>query len=763
MTKKRSDFDETALRYHRNPVPGKLAITATKPLINQRDLALAYSPGVAAACLEIADDPAEVASLTSRGNLVAVISDGSAVLGLGNIGPLAAKPVMEGKAVLFKKFAGIDVFDIEVNERDPDKLVEIIASLEPTFGGINLEDIKAPECFIVEQKLQERVNIPVFHDDQHGTAIISAAAVRNGLNLVKKDIGQVKLVAVGGGAAGIACLNLLMEMGLSRKNIYLCDSKGVIYKGRKEGMSAQKEEYAQETDARTLADIMEGTDIFLGVSGAGVLTADMVKTMARDPLILALANPDPEIRPEEARAARADAIIATGRSDYPNQVNNVLCFPFLFRGALDVGATSINLEMKLAAVNAIADLALEESNEDVASAYSGDVLTFGPEYLIPKPFDPRLILKISPAVAQAAMDSGVASRPIKDMKAYKEKINRFVCRCGMLMKPVVDMARNDPKRLVFGEGEEPRVLRAAQVLLDEGIAKPILVGRPDVMEKRIEQLGLKIKPERDFEVCNPQGDDRYRAYWQDYHTIMQRRGVTEADARIVLRTNSTVISALMVKRGEADAMICGTFQQYDWHLKHVVDVIGLREGVERPAAMVVMVMPNGTWFFCDTHVQPDPDADALADITLLAAEAVRQFGIDPNIALISHSNFGSSDIGSAVKMREAVRLLNERDPDLKVEGEMRANAALDPALRNRIFPNSRIEGKANLLVMPTLESANAAYNLLTVMGDGLPVGPILLGAALPAHILVPAVNARGIVNIASLAVAQVQNWKKSPM
>ncbi|MBF0621630.1 MAG: NADP-dependent malic enzyme [Magnetococcales bacterium] len=755
-----SDLKETALRYHRQPKPGKLAIVATKPLSNQRDLALAYSPGVAAACDAIVEDPHEVANLTARGNLVAVISNGTAVLGLGNIGPLAAKPVMEGKAVLFKAFAGIDVFDIEVNESDPDKLIDIVAALEPTFGGINLEDIKAPECFRVEKELKERLNIPVFHDDQHGTAIIAGAAVRNAMRLMDKPLEEMKLVSIGGGAAGIACLNLLMGMGLPRKNIYLVDRAGVIFKGRTENMSAQKAEFAQDTDLRTLDEVMEGADIFLGVSSGGLLKPELVDKMAEKPLILALANPEPEIRPEEARKVRPHALIATGRSDYPNQVNNVLCFPFLFRGALDVGATCINEEMKLACVDAIADLALVESSEDVADAYANEDLTFGPEYLIPKPFDPRLILKIAPAVAKAAMESGVATRPIDDFEQYKERLNRFICRCSMLMKPVVDKARSDPRRLVFAEGEETRVLRATQVLLDEGIAIPILVGRPEVMQSRIDKLGLRIRPNRDFEVCNPESDPRYRDYWEAYHGLMERRGVSVKEAQMIARTNNTVIAALMVKRKDADAMICGTFGRYEWHLRHVQDVIGLRDDVKRPAALVVTVTPKGTFFITDTHVQPDPDPEALTDLTLQAAEVVRRFGIPPKVALISHSNFGASDDGSAVKMREAVRLLNKEAPDLEVEGEMRANAALDPVLREKIFPNSRLIGRANLLVMPTLEAANASFNLLAELNDSVSVGPILLGAALPAHVLVPAVNARGIVNMAALAVVEAQSKGK---
>ena len=746
------NIKESALEYHRASPPGKLSVIATKPLGNQRDLALAYSPGVAAACEVIIEDPAEVSSVTARGNLVGVVTNGSAVLGLGSIGPLASKPVMEGKAVLFKKFAGIDVFDIEIDESDPEKLVDIIASLEPTFGAINLEDIKAPDCFIVEGKLRERMNIPVFHDDQHGTAIVAGAAILNGLRSVGKEMNAVKLVSTGGGAAGIACLNLLVSMGLNPDNITLCDIHGVVYEGRKEDMDPNKARYARNTKARTLAEVIGGADVFLGLSAPGVLTGDMVKEMADKPMILALANPEPEIHPDEVKAVRPDAVIATGRSDYPNQVNNVLCFPFIFRGALDVGATTINEEMKVACVKAIADLAMAESSEIVAAAYRGEDLTFGPEYLIPKPFDPRLIGIIAPAVAQAAMDSGVATRPIEDFDAYRDKLGRFVFRSGMLMKPVFDRARSNPKRLVFAEGEDVRVLRAVQTLLDEGLAMPILVGRPDVIERRIGQLGLRLNAGQDFEIVNPEDDPRYDDYWSLYHQLMERDGVSPDAARTIIRTNTTVIAALMVKRGDADAMICGTYGQYDWHLRYVMNVIGKREGVRDVSALSVLILSTGTFFFCDTYITEDPSPEELFEMTVLAAEEMQRFGVVPKIALLSHSNFGSAGSPSAGKMREAVRLLNERAPHLEVEGEMHADTALNEELRNRIFPNSRLKGQANLLILPTLEAANNAFNLLKVLGNGLPVGPILVGAAQPAHILTPSVTARGIINMSALAI-----------
>ncbi|MFB3134119.1 MAG: NADP-dependent malic enzyme [Rhodospirillales bacterium] len=749
-------LDETALEYHRAPTPGKLAVVATKPLANQRDLGLAYSPGVAAACEAIVEDAAHASTLTVRSNLVAVITNGTAVLGLGTIGPLAAKPVMEGKAVLFKKFAGIDAFDIEIDETDPDKLVEIIASLEPTFGAINLEDIKAPECFVVEGKLRQRMNIPVFHDDQHGTAIIVAAAMLNGLRVVGKSIGDVRLVSTGGGAAGIAALDLLVGMGLQKKNITLVDRLGVVYRGRTDEMDPQKERYAADTGARALDDVIGGADVFLGLSAPGILTPDMVRRMAEKPIILALANPVPEILPEDAKAVRPDAVIATGRSDYPNQVNNVLCFPFIFRGALDVGATTINEEMKVACVKAIADLAMAESSEIVARAYGGADLRFGPEYLIPKPFDPRLILEIAPAVARAAMDSGVATRPIEDFDAYHERLCRFVFRSGMLMKPVFEQAGRDPRRVAYAEGEDERVLRAAQAVVDDGLVRPILIGRPDVVGRRIEDLGLRIRPGKEFELVDPEDDPRYADYWRLYHTLMERKGVSADDARTIVRTNTTVIAALMVERGEADAMICGTSRDYGWHLSAVLDVIGLKEGVGDVSALSVLILATGTYFFCDTHVTPDPTAEELVDMTVMAADAIRRFGEEPKVALLSHSNFGTADTASARKMRAAVALLGERAPELEVEGEMQADVALNEELRARIFPDSRFRGRPNLFVFPSLDAANSAFNLVKALGDGLPVGPILLGAAAPAHITTPSVTARGLVNLSALAVVDAQ-------
>ena len=748
---------EAALAYHRLPTPGKLEVTATKPLGNQHDLALAYSPGVAAACEAIVADPAEASSLTARANLVAVVTNGTAVLGLGAIGPLAAKPVMEGKAVLFKKFAGIDVFDIELAELEVDKLVEIVAALEPTFGAINLEDIKAPDCFDLEARLRQRMKIPVFHDDQHGTAIIVAAAVYNGLRLVGKEIGKVKLVTSGAGAAALACLDLLVSMGVSRENIWVTDIAGVVYEGRTEVMDRWKACYAQPTDARSLAEVIGGADVFLGLSAPGVLKPAMVKTMADKPLILALANPVPEIMPEEAKKVRPDAIIATGRSDYPNQVNNVLCFPFIFRGALDVGATTINEVMKLACVKALADLAMAEPSEVVAKAYGGQALRFGPEYLIPRPFDPRLILQIAPAVAKAAMDSGVATRPIEDFPAYCERLGRFVFRSGLIMKPIFERARRSPVRLIYAEGEDERVLRAIQVVVDEGLAKPILVGRPRVVQTRIERLGLRLDARRDVELVNPESDRRFKDYWQSYHDLMERKGISPDAARTIVRTRNTVIAALAVRRGDADALICGVTGLYHRHLAHIRNVIGVEPGVHELSALSLLILPSGTYFLADTYVTPDPSAEEVVEMTLLAAAHLRRFGIEPKIALLSHSNFGSSNDASARKMRKALKLLHERAPDLEVEGEMHGDAALNAATRAHIFPHSKLTGAANLLIMPNLDSANIAFNLVKELGEGLPVGPILIGTAAPAHILTPSVTARGVVNMSAIAVVDAQN------
>ncbi|HEX7812530.1 MAG TPA: NADP-dependent malic enzyme [Burkholderiales bacterium] len=743
---------KSALDYHRLPTPGKISVVPTKGLLNQRDLALAYSPGVASACEEIVNDPAAARLYTARGNLIGVITNGTAVLGLGPIGPLASKPVMEGKGVLFKKFAGIDVFDIEINERDPDKLVEIIASLEPTFGGINLEDIKAPECFYIERKLRERLKIPVFHDDQHGTAIIVGAAVLNGLKVVGKDIGKVKLVCSGAGAAALACLDLLVSLGLSMENVWVSDIKGVVYKGRKEEMDDNKARYAKDTSARTLADIMPDADVFLGLSAARVLKPEMVKRMGPKPLILALANPEPEILPDEAKAVRSDVIIATGRSDFPNQVNNVLCFPFIFRGALDVGATTINEPMKLAAVRAIAELAQAEQSDIVAIAYGEQDLSFGPEYLIPKPFDPRLIVKIAPAVALAAMESGVATRPIQDFVAYHEQLSQFVYHSGLIMKPVFTTAKKNPTRVVFCEGEDERVLRAVQVVVDEGVAKPILIARPEVLNPRIEKFGLRIRPGKDFECVNPNSDPRFRDYWQEYYALVQRKGISVEYAKREVSRRTTLIGALMVRRGDADAMLCGTIAQFSLHVDYIANVIGLRKGVNQFAAMNMLILPKRTLFICDTYVNPDPTAEQVAEIAIMAAEEVARFGIVPKVALLSHSNFGSSRHSSAVKMSKARDILEQRAPQLEVDGEMHGDAALDEEIRLRIFPNSRLKGEANLLIMPTLDAANIAFNLLKMSaGEGITVGPILLGAAKPVHILTPTATVRRLVNMAALA------------
>ena len=744
---------EAALDYHRFPTPGKISVTPTKPMATQRDLALAYSPGVADACMEIARDPAEAMNLTSRANLVAVITNGTAVLGLGNIGALAGKPVMEGKACLFKKFAGIDVFDIELDENDPDALIDTIARMEPTFGGINLEDIKAPECFYIEKKLRERMKIPVFHDDQHGTAIVAAAAILNALRHVGKNIAEVKLVASGAGAAALACLDLIVSLGLPLRNIFVSDSLGVVYAGRKEQMDPNKARYAQETPARKLAEIIGGADIFLGLSAGGVLKPEMVKEMARDPIILAMANPTPEILPEDALAVRPDAILGTGRSDYPNQVNNVLCFPFIFRGALDVGATTINEEMKLAAVRAIAELAHAEIPEVVAQAYGAVGLRFGRDYLIPKPFDPRLIEAVAPAVAQAAVDSGVATRPIADMPAYRRRLSQFVYQSGSSMQPLFAAAKQSPRRVVYAEGEDERVLRAAQVVVDEGLARPLLLGRPDVIAQRIEQFGLRLVVGKDCETVDLLDPAVYGEAADEYHQLRRRDGVTRTAARAEMRSRCTLLAAMLVRQGRADAMLCGTFGAYGEHLRHVRDVIGLRPGTRTLAAMQMLMLPGRQLFICDTHVNRDPDAAQVAEIALLAAEEVRRFGVTPSVALLSHSNFGSSDAASAVKMREALALVKARDPELAVEGEMRGDAALSKTILDHEFPDSGLGCEANVLVMPNVDAANISYNLLRIAaGGGITVGGILLGAARPVHILTPSATVRRIVNMTALAV-----------
>ena len=744
-----------ALEYHEFPRPGKVSIAPTKPLANQRDLSLAYSPGVAYACTAIQQNPADAARYTGRANLVAVITNGTAVLGLGNIGALAGKPVMEGKACLFKKFAGIDVFDIEVGETDPDKVVEIVAGLEPTFGGINLEDIKAPECFYIERKLRERMKIPVFHDDQHGTAIVAAAAVLNALAIVGKDIGKVKLVCSGAGAAALACLDLQVSLGLDPGRVLVIDSKGVIHKGRREAVDADKARYAQETRARTLADAIDGADVFLGLSTGGVLTAEMVARMAQRPIILAMANPEPEIRPEIAKAARPDCLIGTGRSDYPNQVNNSLCFPFIFRGALDCGASTINEPMKLAATRALAALARAEPSEIVALAYGEATPAFGPDYLIPRAFDPRLIVEIAPAVAMAAMESGVATRPIADFGAYRDRLTRFVYHSGTPMAPLFAAAKLAPKRVAFAEGEDERVLRAAQAGIDEGIVRPVLIGRTDVIESRVKRLGLRLAPGRDCEIVNILDDPRYKDYTQDYYSLARRKGVTRPQALEDMRTRPTLIGAMLVRRGDADAMLCGTFGNVVDHLRYVRTVIGTREGVHTLAAMQMIMLPGRQIFICDTHINRDPAADEIAEMTLLAAEQVRRFGQEPRVALLSHSSFGSSDAPSAQKMRDALEIILRRMPDLAVEGEMQADAALSKAVRDREFPDSRLPADANVLIMPNVDAANIAYNALRVVaGEGITVGGILLGAAKPVHILTPSSTVRRILNMTAVAVAE---------
>ena len=753
---KQAELRRAALEYHEFPTPGKISIAATKQLVNQHDLALAYSPGVAAPCEEIVKDPNNAFKYTARGNLVAVITNGTAVLGLGNIGPLAAKPVMEGKGVLFKKFAGIDVFDLEINERDDlDKLVDIIASLEPTFGGINLEDIKAPDCFYVERKLRERMKIPVFHDDQHGTAIVVGAAILNGLKVTGKDIKKIKLVTSGAGAAALACLGLLVKIGIPRENIFVTDLAGVVYEGRTELMDEDKIVFAQKTSARTLAEIIEGADVFLGLSAGGVLKKEMVAKMAANPVILALANPNPEINPEDVKAVRSDAIIATGRTDYPNQVNNVLCFPYIFRGALDAGASTITVEMEIAAVHAIAELAQAEQSEVVAAAYAGQQLAFGPEYLIPKPFDPRLMMKIAPAVAQAAADSGVALRPIADMQAYKERLQSFVYASGTTMKPIFNAARKAlKKRVAFSEGEEERVLRAAQIVVDELIARPTLIGRPAIIAQRIEKFGLRLKEGLDYDIVNVEQDARYRDFWQTYHRMTERQGVTEQTAKIEMRRRLSLIGAMLLQKGDVDGMICGTWGNTANHLPYIDQVIGKRAGVHTYAAMNALLLPDRQLFIVDTHVNYDPTAEQLAEITTLAAEEMMRFGIRPKAALLSHSNFGSSNQPSALKMRHALELLRQKTPWLEVDGEMHGDVALDAAARAAIMPNSTLAGPANLLVLPNIDAANIAYNLLkTAAGGNIAIGPVLLGAAKPVHILTASTTVRRIVNMTALTVA----------
>ena len=748
---------DAALQYHRQNPPGKISVNPTKPMITQRDLSLAYSPGVAAACELIVENPAEVRNMTARGNLVGVITNGTAVLGLGPIGPLAAKPVMEGKGVLFKKFAGIDVFDLEINERDPDKLVDIIAALEPTFGGINLEDIKAPECFYIERKLRERMRIPVFHDDQHGTSIIVGAALLNGLKVVGKKIEEIKLVASGAGAAALACLDMLVGLGVRMDNIIVTDIKGVVYQGRTEEMDDNKVRYAINTSARTLHEVISGADVFLGLSAGGVLKPEMVKLMANKPMIFALANPNPEILPEDVKSVRDDAIMATGRSDYPNQVNNALCFPYIFRGALDVGAFTINEEMKRAAVYAIAELAKAEQSDEVATIYGEENLTFGPEYLIPKPFDPRLITRIAPAVAQAAMDSGVAERPILNMEAYREQLSQFLYQSNMLMKPVFNIAKKNPKRLVYAEGEDERVLHAVQIVVDEGIARPILVGRPAVIDRRIAKLGLRIRAGEHFELVNPESDSRYREYWEEYHRLTARHGVTPDVAKREMRRRTTLIAAMLVRMEAADAMLCGTVFQPLMHLQYINEVIGQQPGANVYAAMNILMLPKHTLFICDTHVNLDPTAEEVASMTILAAKEVRRFGLTPKIALLSHSNFGTHQDASALKMSRARELLEKLEPDLEVEGEMHGDSALSEMLRLQSFPSSRYKGEANLLIMPNLDAANISYNLLKITGgEGATIGSILLGANKSVHILTTSATVRRIVNMSALAVAGVK-------
>jgi len=759
MSEDFEDFKAGALRYHREPTPGKLAITPTKPMANKRDLALAYSPGVAYPCELIAENPNEAANLTARGNLVGVVTNGTAVLGLGNIGPLASKPVMEGKAVLFKKFANIDVFDIEVDEADPDKLVDIIASLEPTFGGINLEDIKAPECFEVEKKLRERMKIPVFHDDQHGTAIVAAAAVYNGLRIVNKKIEDVRLVASGGGAASIACIDLLVSMGLQKQHVIICDRLGVVFQGRSEGMNEYKDQYALDTPLRTLNDAMTEADIFLGLSSGGLLKPEMVAKMAVSPLILAMANPDPEILPEHARAVRSDAIIATGRSDYPNQVNNVLCFPFIFRGALDCGATTINEEMKMACVKALADLALKESSDVVAEAYVGEELKFGPDYLIPKPFDPRLIEELPVAVVRAAMESGVASRPIDDLKAYRAKLHRSVCRSGLFMQPMIEAAKTAQERLVYSEGENGDVLRAVQGVVDENIARPILIGRPQVIQEQIEKIGLRIKEGRDFELFNPQEGEHHEEYWQHYHAAVGRNGVSVAAAKDTIRSNTTVLGAIMVARGEADGLICGKVGRFDYHLRDIRGVIGPQTPGQHISSLAVLLLDSGPLFIADPFLSADPSVEEIIDITRSSVERVRSFGVAPHVALLSHSNYGTSNVESAVKMRKATAILREIMPEVELDGEMHAMSAMSQILREQAFQGATLQGQANLLIMPNLDAANITLGMIRSVTDATQVGPFVSGLAKPAHIMTPSITARGIFNLSALVSADSQKHK----
>ncbi len=758
---KQDKLREAALEYHRTG-PGKISMKPITQLETQRDLALAYSPGVAVPCEEIAADPLKALDYTSRGNIVAVISNGTAVLGLGDIGALASKPVMEGKSVLFKKFANIDSFDLEVDETDIDKFCDAIAVLEPSFGGINLEDIKAPECFEIEKRLKERMNIPVFHDDQHGTAIIVSAAFTNWLEIQGRKITDVKLVANGAGASAMACLNLLVEVGLPRDNITVCDRNGVIYKGREEGMDPYKEKYAIETNARSLSDAMEGADVFLGLSGPNMVTTEMAGSMADAPLIMALANPTPEVMPDEALKGSPNAIVCTGRSDFSNQVNNVLCFPFLFRGALDVGATAINEEMKLACVKAIAALARKEVTPEVAAIYPGETMEFGPAYMIPKPFDPRLGVELPIAVAKAAMESGVATRPIEDFDAYRQKLQQFHNQSSLVMRPVFGEAQKDPKRIVYAEGEEENVLRAIQMAVDEGVAKPVVIGRRQVVEERIDRLNLRIQIGSDFELCDPQDDPRYKEYWTSYHALMDRKGVTPAMAKTIIRTNTTAIAALMLEKGEVDAMICGTVGEYRDHLHEIVDVIGLKPGVETAAALRLLILPNrGNYFVCDTHVNPDPSIPQISEMTLLSAERVRAFGMEPKVAMLSHSNFGSHRDCSAEKMRIACMDIKQRNPELEIDGEMHADTALSLTVRENIMPNSSLKSEANLLIMPNMDAANISFNMLKILGEGIPVGPILLGVNKPAHILTSATTARGILNMSAVACVDAQRIQKN--